>query len=146
MPSPTERTLKELRKDGYLCAVVEKWNPHALRRQDLFGFIDILAVRPGEVLGVQCTVGSSAAERVTKIKAHPNLAAVLAAGIRVEVWGWRKLKAGISARKTVIDGVAIPDADKWSPEEEKKLLSRGQKPITFNKVPRPWDNINVRKP
>ena len=26
--SPTERTLKKLRAEGYTCAIVEKWNAH----------------------------------------------------------------------------------------------------------------------
>ncbi|MHB1530468.1 MAG: hypothetical protein ACYCXT_13820 [Acidiferrobacteraceae bacterium] len=54
--SPTQRTLRHLRKAGYpLVQVVEKWNPHAGVRQDLFGIIDVLAVGPGGVLAVQCT-------------------------------------------------------------------------------------------
>jgi hypothetical protein len=92
MSSPTERTLKELRKRGYLCAIVEKYNHFAKIRQDLFGFIDILAINTNEVLGVQCTSGSGYSARVKKVQGHDNLKAVLASGIAVEVWGWRKLK------------------------------------------------------
>jgi hypothetical protein len=55
MTSPTKRTLAKLRKEGYLCAIVEKFNRFAGIRQDLFGFIDILAIREGEIIGVQTT-------------------------------------------------------------------------------------------
>lgn len=46
MSSPTQRTLAECRKRGYTAQVVEKWNPHARIRQDLFGVIDIVAITP----------------------------------------------------------------------------------------------------
>jgi hypothetical protein len=97
-PSPTSRSLAMLRDEGYLAEVVERWNPHARVRNDLFGFIDILAVRDGEVLGVQTTSGSNTAARIRKIAEHPNTPAVREAGIRIHVHGWRKLKAGWTVR------------------------------------------------
>lgn len=98
--SPTERTLKQLRADGWRCAVVEKWNPHARIRQDLFGFVDILAIRGGETLAVQATsgAGGNAAARVRKIEAADALADVRAAGWAIQVWAWRKLKSGWAPR------------------------------------------------
>ena len=94
MPSPTQRSLAKLRADGYLAAVVEHFN-HVVRiRQDLFGFIDILAIRRGEVLGVQATSRSNVSSRVAKIADHPNVAAVREAGIRIEVHGWGKMASG----------------------------------------------------
>lgn len=96
--SPTERSLKALRAAGYTAVVVEKWNAHIRRRQDLFGFIDILALRDGETLAVQTTSGSNVAARVAKIADHENTAAVRKAGWRIEVHGWRKLKAGWANR------------------------------------------------
>lgn len=92
--SPTQRTLKRLRELGYLVQVVEHWNPHARIRQDLFGFIDVLAVREGEVLAVQACAGGDASKRARKIADHPNTGAVRKAGIRIEVWAWRKLASG----------------------------------------------------
>ena len=65
--TPTQRTLAYLREEGYLCAIVEKWNPHVKIRQDLFGFIDILAIKKGETLAVQCT-STGVAARVKKIQ------------------------------------------------------------------------------
>lgn len=90
MSSPTQRSLKHLRKAGYLAGVVEKWIPQVRQRKDLFGFIDILALREGEIVGVQATTGSNVASRVEKIANHENVGAVRKAGIRILVHGWRK--------------------------------------------------------
>ena len=88
--SPTVNTLALLRKEGYLVSVVEKWNPHARIRQDLFGFIDILAIRENETLAVQCTSDGHVSDRVKKITDHENLPEVRKAGWRIEVHGWKK--------------------------------------------------------
>lgn len=89
MNSPTSRSLAELKRLGYTAAVVERWNPYARIRQDLFGFIDVLAVN-GHVLAVQACAGASHAARATKVREQPNLPAVLSAGVIVEVWSWSK--------------------------------------------------------
>ncbi|HQV57391.1 MAG TPA: hypothetical protein PKV27_05220, partial [Ilumatobacteraceae bacterium] len=59
--SPTTLSLKALRDAGYTVAIVEHFNPHMRIRQDLFGFIDIIAIRPGETLAVQTTSRSNMA-------------------------------------------------------------------------------------
>jgi carbonic anhydrase len=92
--SPTQRTLEKLRDAGYLAQVVERWNPHAKVRNDLFGFIDVLAIRDGEILGVQATSRDNVSKRVSKIAEHPNVAAVRKAGIRIVVHGWSKMASG----------------------------------------------------
>lgn len=92
--TPTQRSLAKLRADGWTTAIVEHWNAHARVRQDLFGFIDILALRDGETLAVQATSGSNVAARVAKIAASETAPIVRKAGWRIEVWGWRKNAAG----------------------------------------------------
>ena len=92
--SPTARTLKKLREEGWLVQVVEKYNWHANVRQDLFGIIDILAVRGKETLGVQCTSGSNLQSRVKKLTDSDALSRLRDAGWRIECHGWRKLKTG----------------------------------------------------
>ena len=92
--TPTQRTLAKLRADGWTTAIVEHWNAHARVRQDLFGFIDILALRDGETLAVQATSGSNVAARVAKIAESKTAPIVRKAGWRIEVWGWRKNAAG----------------------------------------------------
>lgn len=85
--TPTSRSLAELRALGYTAEVTEKWNPHAMLRHDLFGFIDILAIRPDEIFGVQAT-GRSASTRLKKARGCPALREWLRAGGRFEVWSW----------------------------------------------------------
>lgn len=91
--SPTERTKAKLKSEGWpLIAVVEHWNPFAHIRQDLFGFIDVLAVRDNEILAIQCTSGSNVSARLTKIRDNPAHRIWLASpSRRLEVWGWRKV-------------------------------------------------------
>lgn len=91
--TPTERSLKLLRDRGYLVGITEHWNPHARIRQDLFGFIDMIAIGHGTVIGVQTTTGDHVAEHIKKIRAHPNFPRVLE-GMAVTVHGWRKLASG----------------------------------------------------
>lgn len=89
--SPTQRTLHHLRKTGYpLVQVVEKWNPHARVRQDLFGIIDVLAVGPAGILAVQCTSAGNMADRLTKLRASDALPVLKRAGVAVHVHGWLK--------------------------------------------------------
>lgn len=88
--TPTQRTLAELRRQGFLAGVVERWNPHARVRQDLFGIVDVLAVSAAGTLAIQATSGAHVAARLAKLREAPALPQVLAAGWRLEVWGWRK--------------------------------------------------------
>ena len=91
--SPTQRSLAFLREQGYLVSIVERWNPHARIRQDLWGWCDLLAIRKGEVLAVQVTA-SAVSTRIKKIQESDTIAAVREAGIRVEVHVWRKNSKG----------------------------------------------------
>lgn len=92
--SPTARTLAKLRKEGWLAWVVEKWIPQTQQRSDLFGFIDVLAIRGDETLAVQSTSRSNVSGRVKKITEHENVAAVRAAGWAIHVHGWGKMANG----------------------------------------------------
>ena len=90
--SPTQLTLRELRKQGYTAAVVERWNQFSGRRQDLFGFIDVLGVGPDGTIAVQATSYANVSARVRKIGESEHIGAVREAGWRVVVWGRRKPK------------------------------------------------------
>lgn len=90
--SPTKRSLKKLREEGYLCQVVEHWNPFARVRQDLFGFIDIVAIKDGVTLGVQTTTRANINARVVKIRWLTAYPIVKASGWKVVCHGWSKLK------------------------------------------------------
>lgn len=72
-------------------AVVERWNPYARIRQDLFGCIDIVALEPHTaIIGVQTTSGSNLAARRTKALAEPRLRLWLEAGGAFTLHGWSK--------------------------------------------------------
>lgn len=94
--SPTQLTLRYLRDNGWpIVEVVERWNPHARIRQDLFGFVDVLAIGPQGTLAVQTTSASNAPARVNKITSdelHPALSAAREAGWAIHVHGWQKKK------------------------------------------------------
>ena len=92
MTSPTARTLAECRTRGWLAQVVERWNPYARVRVDLFGFIDLLACVEGRLLGIQATTNANAASRLTKILEHPNAGAWLRTGCELYVWSWGQYK------------------------------------------------------
>lgn len=94
--SPTQRSLKKLKAEGWLCAIVEKYNSFIKVRQDLYGFGDILAVRKGgETMIVQTTSGSNFAARMAKIKALPAAAIWHCPPVyrTIMVHGWRKVGA-----------------------------------------------------
>lgn len=71
--------------------IVEKWNQFSRTRKDLFGFIDLVAVRGNEILGVQTTSGSNVSARIEKIKCTPGFVTWLHLPTRrVIVHGWAK--------------------------------------------------------
>ena len=89
--TPTQRTLKLLRDDGWLAEVVERWVPGANIRKDLFGWVDIVALRDGETLAVQCTSYTNISARVKEIADSETVAHVRKAGWLIWVIGWRKV-------------------------------------------------------
>jgi hypothetical protein len=89
--SPTQRSLKIMRDQGYYAEVVERFNSFTKRRNDFAGFIDILCLGSGEIVGVQTTSYSNMSARVKKIKESENFDVVIKAGIKIIVHGWRKV-------------------------------------------------------
>ena len=87
--SPTQRSLEHWRAKGYVCAIVEHWNPWVRIRQDLYGFIDVLAIKDEDIVGIQACSGTDVSKRVTKIVEHANYPLVTKA-LRIVVQGWRK--------------------------------------------------------
>ena len=98
--SPTQRTLRELRRMGRTCAIAEKWqaipnHPGGGVRKDLFGFIDIISLDPKRGIGAIQSCGQNFSAHIQKIKNSECTEAVtewLLCGGGLEVWGWRKLK------------------------------------------------------
>lgn len=79
-----------LRRQGYTVAKVEHRLPIRRVTVDLFGFIDVLAIKEGEpgVLGVQATTIGHLRDRERKVRGEPRHAIWLAAGNRIQVIGW----------------------------------------------------------
>lgn len=94
--SPTQRTLKEMRQQGRLCGIVERFNahvgPHGIR-QDLFGFIDIIALDPKQgVVAIQ-SCGQDYSGHVKKLTEDRNDALYEWLNhAPCELWAWRKVK------------------------------------------------------
>jgi hypothetical protein len=88
--STTQRSLKYMRDNGFYAEVVERYNSFTKRKNDFAGFIDILCLGQGAVIGVQTTSWGHTSDRLKKILEHENLNIVREAGIKIEVHGWQK--------------------------------------------------------
>lgn len=91
--SPTARSLAHLRKSGALAQVVERYNPHAKRRVDLFGFIDVVALGWVEgVIGIQTTTTDHISHRLDKLRTEcaDNMRRWLQCGNHLVIHGWAK--------------------------------------------------------
>lgn len=95
MSSPYARSKQDLEAQGYLVGRTEHWNSFAHIRQDLYGIIDMVAIKAGEpgVLAVQTTSGSNVSSHLLKALANSALKVWLAAGNRFVIHGWRKVGA-----------------------------------------------------
>ena len=117
MTSPTQLSLKELRKRGYMAAVVEKFNPFVKVRQDLFGIIDIIAVHPTkkEVLGVQATTdtGGNASKHKMKVAGNKNLQTWGDSGCKFAIWAWAKKGKARKRKLWILREVELDDAAKY---------------------------------
>lgn len=99
--SPTQRTMDGQRKLGRVTAIAEKWNPYARRpdggkgiRQDLFGFIDIVALDGKDIIAVQsCGDSHSAHKKKILGQRRKQSELWLQSGGKIELWSWKK-KAG----------------------------------------------------
>jgi hypothetical protein len=83
---------------------LERWNPHANIRQDLFGIGDVLGVHPEgrEFLLVQTTTRKHISERINKATGCAALVVWLKAGGRFEVWGWAQKDRHWNAKRVEI--------------------------------------------
>jgi hypothetical protein len=108
----------------------EKWNAHAGKRQDLFGFIDILGIHPDReiTLGIQCTVQGHMRERFEKIKEECLCPALdwLRAGNRIQIHGWQKMKprGGAPYRRVRVYDVFLVDDGRLTVKESYYTYSK----------------------
>lgn len=92
MTSPTQRTLALLRKGGWpLVAITERWNSFAKCRNDLYGFIDVLACKGDLTLAVQTTTGDNVSHRFDRMRYLPAVVHWLQSPSRhLVIHGWSK--------------------------------------------------------
>jgi len=91
MSSPTQRSLKELRKTWSLVEVTERWCPFSKRRKDLYQFVDVLCCDKDATLAVQTTSGANVSARFEKIRTLPSVVYWLACPTRrLVIHGWSK--------------------------------------------------------
>lgn len=90
--SPTARTLKLLRKNGFTAEVVERFNHYTKRRIDFLGFVDIIAINGEQTVAIQATSAGNQSSRIKKILAEPLAKEWLNGGRRLYVHGWGRYK------------------------------------------------------
>lgn len=98
--SATQRTLRELRRQGRIVDVCERWminpkHPAGGFRKDLFGFIDLIVLDPDQGIVAIQSCGNSFAAHYRKIidsECTEYVVEWLLCGGKVELWAWRKLK------------------------------------------------------
>lgn len=91
----TKLTLEKLRADPQWLLVEKverdvRLPGNRTYKRDLFEIIDVLAIGRGITLGVQCTSVKGVSARKRKLSEHENTPLVLAAGWRLEIWGWHQ--------------------------------------------------------
>lgn len=99
--TPTQRSLKKLREEGWIAEKVERpWNRYTKRTQDLFGFGDILAFKGSETIIIQTTggTGGNFTERRKKILASAIAKCWTDLGLpcgqrSIIIHGWKKMGA-----------------------------------------------------
>ena len=98
-----ELSLEMLRNEGWQCQKVEHWNAFARRRQDLFGFIDILCMSESHCcfLAVNAMQSQEINNHVAKLRKSIMATIFLACGGRIHLHGWKKA------------GKRHPEAGKW---------------------------------
>jgi hypothetical protein len=99
--SATKRALAECRKRGWVAQVVEQTIPRVFIKRDLFGVIDIIALTPDGIVGIQATAGDGHhTEHLRKIYAEPRAKLWLEVGAgRATIELWTFLLRGASGKR-----------------------------------------------
>ena len=106
-----QRSLTVLRKRGETCAVTEHWNPHAHIRQDLFGFIDAIALAPGRFTAIQ-VVNTHLDDHIRKIYESKNALAWVHAGGKIMIHNW-KLRVRGGRKVWLLEEMPIDPRTPW---------------------------------
>jgi len=111
-----------MREQGRICGIVEKFNHHVGEfgiRQDLFGFIDIIAIDPvNGIIAIQ-SCGQDFAGHIRKMTEERNDAMYQwLQHAPVELWGWRKVKLKRGGK-----------AERWKPRVADFILGENEELI-----------------
>jgi len=95
--SPVQRTIELMKSQGYIGNSVERWVPSPNHpgggfRKDFLSIIDLIFIKPGEIVGVQVCGTDFAAHERKLLEENENLQAWLNAGGEFILIGWRKVK------------------------------------------------------
>lgn len=87
------KTRKVYESNGFITARVEYYIAAMKHKNDLFGFIDVLAIHPKTKLtvGIQVTSVGNTHARIEKIAQIPYAYLLLEAGWDIQVVGWEKV-------------------------------------------------------
>jgi hypothetical protein len=116
--SSMQMTLKKLRESGDMAGIVERFIANGRTgpgvRSDLFEIFDIISVRIDCIVGVQtCCYGRSEHWRKITTEKAVEAEAWLAAGGKIELWYWRKVKKSRGGKQMiwqpVIEEITIDD-------------------------------------
>jgi len=127
--TPTRRSLLECRKRGWVPHVVEQTIPHTFIKRDLFGCIDIVALTPDGIVGIQATSdnGGNHAARRHKILANAD-AKRWTGHAKLFIWSWAKRSNGKrkawAVREEEIKWSQFPWGIELSPERRAELLAK----------------------
>ena len=97
--TPQARSLAWLRDQGFAADTAERKITRTLTR-DLFGCIDIVAMKDSGVHWIQVTDGSNASKRVHKVRASEHYDLLCATG-NVYVHAWRRNAKGVFVLRVI---------------------------------------------
>ena len=101
--SPTSRTTKLLRSEGYLCEICEHYNSFSRRRHDLLGLFDVIALKDDKLIGIQITSESNNSARYRKMTDESShLKAWLRTNNEAWIVTWKKVKHRWRYRKRIL--------------------------------------------
>lgn len=122
--------MEYIRNHGGIVDKCERWQnaPHLPGggvRKDLFGIIDLIALREKpdgswQMVGIQCSGETNIAAHVTKIEESEYAVPWLLTGALIEVWAFKKRIIGRQNRyELVVREITIPEIE---PEDGKVIV------------------------
>lgn len=104
--SPNALSLAECKRRGWPAMTVEQRIPKTFITRDLFNAIDIVAITPTGILGIQATSnsGGNHSARRHKIMAESRMEQWTLVGGLLEIWSWSpRIVPGTKRRKVEFD-------------------------------------------